>query len=176
MVKRRYLHRNDWDRIIKRSYREKELNDEQFVGYISLIQIHKVSQPLITKHLNREICIVDNNYSWLQQLPLNECFAITTMFNSEGEIIQWYIDITNENGIENNMPYMDDLFLDLIVFPTGEIIQKDKEELEEALKNKWITEQQYVLAYKTFNKVLEEIQNGNFKYLSMSLQHRSYLI
>lgn len=98
------------------------------------------------------------------------------MFNGAGEIIQWYIDITYENGIENNMPYMDDIFLDLIVFPTGEVIQKDKSELEEALNNKWITQQQYDLAYKTFNKVLEEVQEGEFKFFSMSTKHRNCLL
>ncbi|WP_082631874.1 DUF402 domain-containing protein [Cytobacillus praedii] len=176
MLKRRFLHREDWSRIIKRTYKEKEINNNNFVGYISLIQMHEVSKPLITKHLEQEICIVDNNYSWLQQLPLNEHYAITTMFNGAEEIIQWYIDITNENGVENNMPYMDDLFLDLIVFPTGEVIQKDIDELEEALNNKWITQQQYDLAYKAVNKVLEEIQEGRFKYFSMSSIHRKCLL
>lgn len=49
MLKRRFLHREDWSRIIKRTYKEKEINDNDFVGYIALIQMHEVSQPLIKK-------------------------------------------------------------------------------------------------------------------------------
>lgn len=175
-LKRRYLQRKDWGRISSRTYTEREINEPNFVGYISLIQMHEITQPLFTKHAEKEICIVDKNYSWLQQLPLNENFAITTMFNEVGQIIQWYIDITNENGVENGQPFMDDLFLDLIVWPTGEIIEKDQDELEEALENNLITKQQYDLAYKTFNKVLEEVQNGQFAYFSMSAQHRNLLL
>ncbi|WP_042472641.1 DUF402 domain-containing protein [Bacillus ndiopicus] len=175
-MKRRYLHRNDWQRIIRKDYQEMKINDENFKGYISLIQMHEVAKPLITKHLDKEICIVDNRYSWLQQLPFNENFAITTMFNQDGEIVQWYIDIIYESGVENGIPYMDDLFLDIIVFPTGEVIQKDKDELAWALASNLITQQQYERAYQVFNQVLAQIEEGSFPYFFMSSQHRNKLL
>ena len=134
--------------------------------------MNEVKAPLIVEYLDKKLCIVDRQYSWLQQLPLNENFAITSMFNENGEIIQWYIDITYENGVENGEPYMVDLFLDIVVLPTGEIIEKDKDELEEALKNNWITQSQYELAYQTFHRVL---QDGTFNYFDLSLKHRDLL-
>ena len=92
------------------------------------------------------------------------------------KIIQWYIDITYENGVECGEPYMVDLFLDIVVLPTGEIIEKDHDELEEALRQNWITQSQYELAYKTFHNVLKQIQEGTFKYFDLSLEHRRFLI
>ena len=58
------------------------------------------------------------------------------MFNEKVTIIQWYIDICIQNGVENGRPFWDDLYLDLIVLPYGEMIQKDADELEEA----WLVE------------------------------------
>ena len=175
-MKRRYLHRNDWKRIIKREYKEMKIEDEDFHGYIALLDLIEVSQPLLTKCLDTELCIVNNHYSWLQQLPLDENFAITTMFDDKGEIIQWYIDITFKNGVEDGVPYMDDLYLDIIVLPTGEIIEKDKDELLDALQHHEITQQQYDFAYKIFNQVLEHIHNDLFQYFSLSTVHRNLLL
>ena len=98
------------------------------------------------------------------------------MFDKNGEIVQWYIDITYENGVENGEPYMMDLFLDIVVLPTGEIIEKDKDELEEALQNNWITQSQYELAYQTFHRVLKQIQDGTFIYFDLSLKHHGYIL
>ena len=175
-MKRRYLHRNDWQRIIARDYKEVKIEDGNFNGYISLIKMIEVSQPLLTKPLNTEFCIVNNQYSWLQQLPLNEHFAITTMFDDNGVIIQWYIDITYQNGVEDGLPFMDDLYLDIIVLPTGEIIEKDKDELLEALRNQEITQQQYDFAYQIFKQVLHQIQTNTFHYFSLSTMHRNLLL
>lgn len=176
MLKKRFVTREDWTRILEREFKQLYISDTSFSGYISLLTLNKVKEPLWTYHCNKKICIVDNGYSWLQQLPEKEHFAITTMFNESNEIIQWYIDITTHNGIENGVPYMEDLFLDLIVLPTGEIIKKDLEEIEEALDKGWITKEQYNLAFSTFNTIYEELQNDTFKYIKLSNVHRERLL
>ncbi|MEK4759763.1 DUF402 domain-containing protein [Viridibacillus sp. FSL E2-0187] len=176
MLKKRFVTREDWTRILEREFKQLYISDTTFSGNIALITLKKVKEPLWTYHCNKKICIVDNGYSWLQQLPENEHFAITTMFNESNEIIQWYIDITTHNGIENGVPYMEDLFLDLIVLPTGEIIKKDLEEIEEALEEGWITKEQYNLAFYTFNTIYEELQNNTFKYIKLSNVHRKCLL
>lgn len=175
-MKKRFLHRKDWTRIIHRDDSILYMNENDFNGFISLIVMKEVIAPLITEYNHKKICIADNHYSWLQQLPLDKNFAITTMFDENGEIIQWYIDITYENGVDNGAPYMMDLYLDIVVLPTGEIIEKDKDELEEALQHRWITKSQYDLAYETFNDLLKQIQEGTFKYFDLSLKHRNYLL
>jgi uncharacterized protein len=170
-MKRRYLHRNDWKRIVSREYKELQIDEEGFYGYISLLKMKEVSQPLVVKYLEKEICIADHQYSWLYQLPLNEHFAITTMFDSHNNIIQWYIDITYKNGIKNGEAFMDDLFLDIIVLPTGEIIEKDQDELQVALENNIITREQYELAFNTFHQVLNQIQTNTFPYFTLATKH-----
>lgn len=40
-------------------------------------------------------------------------------------------------------PYFDDLYLDLVVYPDGTVIVDDMDELEEALLEKGITQEQF---------------------------------
>lgn len=176
MLKKRYLHRNDWSRITSRHYFQQWIEEPDFTGYVSLIEMHEVKAPLVTTQAGQELRIVDKDYSWLQQLPLNENFAVTTMFNDKGEVIQWYIDITNENGVDQGEPYMEDLFLDIIVLPTREVIKKDEDEIEQALENGWISKAQYDLAYATFNQLLKQIKQGELELLASSKKHREYLL
>uniref|UniRef100_UPI0039894577 DUF402 domain-containing protein n=1 Tax=Psychrobacillus psychrotolerans TaxID=126156 RepID=UPI0039894577 len=88
---------------------------------------------------------------------------------------QWYIDICNEIGIENNIPWWDDLFLDIIVFPTGEIIQQDADELEEALINGWVDQSMYNLAWHQANEITTSILGNNFGLLNYSTVHKELL-
>lgn len=62
------------------------------------------------------------------------------MFDNKGNIVQWYIDICLKNGLDRNIPWLDDLFLDIILLPSEEVIQKDADELEEAYLNGIIEE------------------------------------
>ncbi len=165
-----------WDEgkppLIEDSLYQTYISDETFKGYIALLKVNKVKEPLWTTHANKKVCIVDDGNAWLQQLPENEHFAITTMFNEHNEIIQWYIDITTHNGVEHGVPYMEDLFLDLIVFPSGEIIKKDIDEMEEVFKSGMINQAQYELAFNTFHRIYEEIVEGNFRYFALSEKHK----
>lgn len=52
--------------------------------------------------------------------------------NGENEIIEWYFDIVRKIGKENEMLYEDDLYLDVILTPKGDIKLLDEEELKDA--------------------------------------------
>jgi uncharacterized protein len=94
-------------------------------------------------------------YMWLQQFPIEKNHSVTTMFDARGEIVQWYIDICFRNGIENDIPWMDDLFLDIVLLPSGEIIEKDADEIEDALTKGTIDKPLYDLAWN-------EVENLKF--------------
>lgn len=103
------------------------------------MKIDKVTGPLFVHYNDKSVCIADDGYTWLQQFPINRRHAVTTMFDSQGKIVPWYIDICKEIGVENNIAWMDDLFLDIVILPSGEVIQIDADELEEALVKGVIT-------------------------------------
>ncbi|TYS67797.1 DUF402 domain-containing protein [Sutcliffiella horikoshii] len=176
MLKRRHGDRSEWKRILKRQYTQKFVDIDAFRGYITLLQIHKVTEPLTVKYEEKSICIVDDGYMWLQHFPSDEHYSLTTMFDVSGEVVQWYIDITNENGIENNLPYTDDLFLDIIVLSSGEVIQKDADELEEALIQGTINQAQYQLAWAEANKITQQIENNHFQLMGLAKSHLKILL
>ena len=175
MLKRSYGNRSDWQRIKKREYAQTYMEKEEFTGFITLLNLVQVTEPLWIKYDAKKVCIVDDGYMWLQHFPEGKNYSLTTMFNANGEVIQWYIDICNEIGIEHNIPWWDDLFLDIIVFPTREIIQQDEEELEEALINGWVDQSMYNLARTQANEITTSIMENKFDLLNYSAVHKELL-
>lgn len=176
MLKRKFGDRSQWQRVIERKYGQSYLDTKDFKGYITLLKTVKVTEPLSVNYGKKRLCIVDNGYIWLQQFPLEKNHTVTTMFDANGEIIQWYIDICNKNSIENNVPWMDDLFLDLILLPSGELIEKDADELEEAYANGIIDKSLYELAWNELNSIKRDISKGEFKLVNLSKQHKEILV
>jgi len=99
------------------------------------------------------------------------------MFNEEGKIVQWYIDMCLQHGVtENNIPYLDDLFLDIVVSPNGEIKLMDVHELENALRSGEISRHEYELALSESNYLMEKISRGNFILFDLCELHRQALL
>ena len=66
-------------------------------------------------------------------------------------------------GIDRDgVPYFEDLYLDLVVYPDGTIIEDDRDELEEALVLKDISKEQYQLALDTGRRLQEGLL-GNIR-------------
>ncbi|MDN4495625.1 DUF402 domain-containing protein [Ureibacillus aquaedulcis] len=172
MLKRKYGNRGDWKRVLKRTYQQTFHQDKDFSGYITLLSIEKVSEPLIVKGGAKEVCIVNDGYSWLQHFPIGKKHSLTTMFDDKGEIVQWYIDVCYEVGIENNTPWIDDLYLDIVVFPSGEIMLLDAEELDEALAEGVISKSMHDLAWEEARQVLNLIQQGKFNLIHLAKMHK----
>ena len=145
-------------------YYQKRVEEDFFKGYISRLKFQNVENPLMINKKDSAICIKDNNYVWYEVYPDNANYAITIIYDDKGNLVEWYFDIAKAIGIENGIPYEDDLYLDLVVSPTGEGSMLDEDELLDALENKEITADDVRLAYETI-KMLEEKYVKNFKSL-----------
>lgn len=179
-MKRKHSNRADWQRLIKKKFTLEYIRNDEFDGYVSIIEIEKVREPLVKYMCGKEICVVDDGYIWLQHVPINAHYALTTMYNTKKEIVQWYFDITKQNGIdEKGIPYFDDLYLDVVVLPSSEIILLDEDELEGALDKKDITIKDYELAYREAKIIMEGIavdgerlKNFCDRYLELILKNK----
>ncbi|MGO1059313.1 hypothetical protein ACTL32_09315 [Planococcus sp. FY231025] len=80
-----------------------------------------------------------------------------------------------QNGLEDGIAFMDDLFLDLILLPTGEVFEKDRDEIEAALKAGIISCIHYDMAYREYHRLLEEIQQDCFLYKKLAKTHKMQL-
>ena len=168
-MKRKYIDRSNWKRIEKSKSILINTFNERFGGYASAIFIEKVYDKLVCNLGKYSFCVADDGYTWLQRLPIEKNWTITTMFDENNNIIQWYFDITKQNSIDmNNTPFYDDLYLDVVVLPSGDIILLDEDDLKNALVNGTITQDDFNLAYTEANKIMNGIAKDIPYLLNMS--------
>ena len=91
------------------------------------------------------------------------CKLILILYNNKKEIIEWYFDIAREIGNENGCPYEDDLYLDVVVNPNGEILLLDEDELKEAFDRLEVSQETYDMAYNEANNLMEKLKGNKDK-------------
>jgi len=146
-VKRRFANRCDWERVLESRFDVVLVDDANFKGHVTRLTLDRVREPLYRDIAGRRFCLADSGYCWLQHFPVGAFHTITTMVDATGVIVQRYIDICERHGIEGGIPWFDDLYLDIVVLPTGEMVLLDADELEVALETGEITRSQYDLAW-----------------------------
>ncbi|MFK7691913.1 DUF402 domain-containing protein [Paenibacillus sp. HJGM_3] len=169
---RKYADRADWMRILERRFHVYAKHSIGFSGHIALLEMIRVKGPLHVTYDQSPICIVDNGYKWLQHFPEHASYVLTSVYNDKAELVQSYIDICKQHGItDQGVPWYDDLYLDVVMLPTGEVFLLDKEELEEAYQQGIVSEEDYKHAWFTAKLVLEECRNGSFDLALMADKH-----
>ena len=179
MLKRRYADFDDWSLLIKKRVEIFRVEEEKFNGLFSVLYLDEVRSSVSTLINDISIKLVDTGYVWVQYLPINKNHCITTMFNTKYELIIWKVDITNHNGLgvneKKDIPYFDDLFLDIFILPSYKPVLVDEDELKTALTNGIITELEYNIAYDEVDYFLKYIQK-HYSYLnSLTLKCRQLI-
>ena len=142
--------------VEEKKFKSIYVDEIDYKGYLSQIHIIKANQP--QKQEGEEyIERANSGYKWLEFYPENSNIAMTVCYNNENKILQWYFDIINNVGIENNNPYFEDLYLDVTLTPENRIELLDEDEIKEALELKDISNKQYDMAYKTANELMKRI-------------------
>lgn len=111
------------------------------------------------------------NGSYLVEItPLNENYNIRFYVDKFLKVVDFYVDITYENGVKYKIPYYVDLYLDIVHYPKDDSIRfEDENELLEALEKGLISKRDYEFAYKIGNKLLNEIKNRQNKYFNLDI-------
>lgn len=169
-MKRKRLDRDIWTDILDKRYIQKDVNDNSYKGIVSILYIDKVKIPVAWEYPDTDITVCDDGMKWLQFIPSGKNFVITAMVNADNKINLWYIDMIAGYGMDDDgVAYFDDLYLDLVVRPNGDIKVDDMDELIEALEEKDIDKKLYNLALETkdylISNVLCDINEFNKKCL-----------
>ena len=166
-MKKRFAEPKNHKCIQEYDFVMKHIEIEKFKGYVSLIDIKKVKEDwYVPRNDGSQVCILANNFKWVLFYPDIGNYAISALFDDKCEIVEWYIDVIKETGIENGIPFMIDLYLDLVITMDGEKYILDEDELEEALKKQDITKEEFNLAYKVLEYLLEKYEvEENMNYL-----------
>ncbi|EPE62464.1 hypothetical protein L479_01110 [Exiguobacterium sp. S17] len=175
MPKRKFANRRDWERILKNRYAQMEVRDDRFSGTVALFQIDAVRAPQYKMHQGKEFIVADAGYAWLQYFSEHEPFGVTVMFDDRGNIVQWYIDIVEGIGYEDGIPYMDDLLLDILIFPNGDVVRKDEDEFEAAAESGELTPELADRGWRDFKATLDRIERRDFVYFDLANEHYEQL-
>lgn len=125
--------------------------------YIIVKKLIKLSKPFIIKN---NVIAMNDGYYVIEFIPKNKNYALRLFLNDKKEVIEYYFDIIKESGIDKELkiPYFVDLYLDITIQKNSEINILDEEELNNALKNKDITKEDYKLVIKVKEQLLKEIK------------------
>ena len=141
-----------------KEYAIKLIKDDD--AYICIKEIINTETPF---SISTGLCLINNGYKVVEILPLKENFCVRTFLNEKNQVLQKYIDISLGNNIdkETNIPYYDDIFLDIII-TNGDAYVDDEDELENAFKNNEITEEDYNKAKTICNQLLSSINTNKY--------------
>jgi predicted RNA-binding protein associated with RNAse of E/G family len=156
--------RPGWPRLRARRFVCQRVGDGPVNGYVTLLHMLEVTEPLWVTHHDKRICIADAGYSWLQIFPEGASHTHTTMFDAEGQPVQDYIDLVAEQGVtEDGVPWYDDLYLDITWIAESSPLLLDQEELEAARAIDAITQEQYELARGEAARLLVALTLGDYR-------------
>ena len=156
--------RPGWPRLRARRFVCQRVGDGAVNGYVTLLHMVEVAEPLWVTHHDQRICIADVGYSWLQLFPEGASHTHTTMFDAEGQPVQDYIDLVAEQGVtEDGVPWYDDLYLDITWIAESSPLLLDQEELEAARAIDAITQEQYELARGEAAQLLVALTLGDYR-------------
>lgn len=156
-LKKRYADRHVGKRTQNTELKVISAEDNFFKGDIYFYNFSDVKEKIL---IPSGKCILDNNYKWLEFYDYNSRVKLTAIYNENEQIIEWYFDIAREIGKDNGVPYEDDMYLDVVVTPKGEVILLDEDELKEAFDRKEMTKEEFDEAYKIARDLMEKLKDN----------------
>lgn len=173
----RDMRRSDWHRILERRYTVSPCTFQSMEGVVSLLEIQKVTHPLTVRYESGDVLIADAGYSWLQLAFKDQYFWATVMFDAKGVFMQGYFDITGGNTFEDmENPKFQDMYLDLVLLDDGRIQVLDQDELDEALEQKEISEEQYQRTVAEGERLYRFLQENGDEFLRFCSEWRERLL
>jgi uncharacterized protein len=164
--------RPNWKRVTERTFDAAHKAEGCFKGNVTAIHLKKVSDPLVVQYKNHQVCIADSGYIWLQHFPEGKKYTVTTVLDQNGDVVQFYIDICMDHGVnDDGIPWFLDLYLDIVILPDKEIFILDDNELIDAFNNEVITDKEMNLAHQTVEEVLSMYKKGEFEDLKICEKH-----
>ncbi len=169
--------RKNWERVETSYTKVVHVNYQNTVYYISATYFDKIRSPKWIKVKEEEVCILKDYYMTIQILPVGKNYVVTAWLDDKGTILQWYFDITARNFIgEDQLPYFEDLYLDVTFDLKDRMIVLDENELKEAYEQKIITPEQFALVYQELDKIVENVRQYKEALIKVSDRWYHYFI
>lgn len=166
-MKRKRLDRDLWG-FQYFPYYQMRLDCKTYHGLVSLITLIDGEYCYWELPMAGRTAVCGKDMVWLQLVPDNCQRLVTAMYLPQKKVVKGklypysisavYVDITEglEYDSDGVAAYIDK-YLDVILTPKGDIKIDDRDELDEALKNKELTEKQYNDALTECDLIIEQM-------------------
>lgn len=150
------------------NYKQIEINEPYFKGYVCYVNFDKVTEPKYVYNGFYDMCIYDTGYEWIMLYPSNGNFSITIIYDNNSNLVEWYFDVASSVGLVNNIPYQEDLYLDMVILPNKSVTVLDEDELISAYEEGNITKNDLDSAYKTLEYLKSKFANNIDKLINFT--------
>jgi len=147
------------------------INNESNNYYLCIKKINKINPPFVLHEFDKDITHIDNGYYMVEYTSTDKLYNARVYIDNNKKIIDYYFDISSQNGLEDKIPYYDDLYLDVLYYPNQDNLIKydDMNELEEALQANKITKEQFDKAIATAEEIIDEIKNNINDFINLDV-------
>lgn len=150
----------------KKRFAMTRIDSREFSGYVSLLLLEQVRKPLMVTLPEKEVCIADDGFLWLQHFPAGARYTVTSIFNAQRELVRWRVDIVARHYLnEQGMLTCEGLYLTIDVSPLGEIHLLGIAELDEALRTQAVTSVMYETAWREADHLMLALEEDAFPLL-----------
>ena len=168
-MKKKRLDRDTWWEFKghkKPDYYQMRLDTDTFHGMACVLKLSEGEYHCWTFPKSGKVEVTGAGMTWLQLLPDDSSHLITAFYKPEAKMLDgvlrdehvtvWYVDITEgyEYDSDGVIVYTDK-YLDVIFTPAGDVKIDDMDELDAALADGDVTEQQYQAALAECDRVVE---------------------
>lgn len=176
-MRRKSADRSAWPLVLARRFLARRIDSPAYHGSITLFHFEQIREPLEVFFAGERVRIVDQGYDWLQYFPDGAHYSLLCAFDTQGELVQWYIDIVGRMGCdEQGIPWYEDLYLDIVVAPDGRTLLLDVDELDEALEQGKLLPALYDFVWREASTLLTALEEDLFPLLWLCGMHREQLL
>ena len=138
-------------------FKTKSIDEKDFKGDICYYKFIDVNKKMV---IPNGLCIMDTDYKWLEFYDYSSKVKLSAIFDENDKIVEWYFDIARKIGKEHGKPFEDDLYLDVVVTPKGEILLLDEDELKNAYDRLEISKEEFDMAYDEARSLIKKLENN----------------
>ena len=143
--------------LIKESVKE-DYFGESNITFIDMIKTNERWD--VPREDGGKECILNSGFKWLQVFPKNEKYAITGIYDQNKKLVEFYFDMVAGSGIENGVPYILDIYLDLVITGKNSKYVLDEDELQEGLEQNIFSQVEYDEAYNTLDILMKKYETN----------------
>ncbi|GHO43200.1 hypothetical protein KSX_13630 [Ktedonospora formicarum] len=148
-----------------------------FSGYVSLLLLERMREPLMVTIPDKEVCIADDGYLWLQHFPTGARHIVTSVYNVQRELTRWSIAIVARHYLDaEGLLCYEDLYLTIDVSPQGDIHLLGVADLDQALQKGDVTSVFYEIAWREADHLMLALEEDALPILWQGEEHLEQLL